>query len=502
MSESEKKEQLTRDERALSRRGYLAIAGGVVAVAVIGGAAYYLSQPAPSPTPTPTPGATPTPGPTPTPTPTPTVVKTVRYLGHPFWLPEDGVKEFERIHPNIKVEATYVDFYLVGEKQLADPSAWDLGGSGRYRPLVTRGIYAPIPAEKVPRWKEGHTVDTFIHADKYYGPEMAKRFNELLWVPGEEGKTLIAVPNMCGWESQNYLPEFLPYEENGDQTSMSFAELWNPDYKGHIALIDEGFDNFARFANYLDFHKQITFSGPLTNLTPDEVDMVYNFMLPIFKSGQIKSFWSKYGDIVAMMSTKEIWLSVSWVPVSLDCRKSGIPAYHAAIVEGPCFWYNCSVISKYGNPDVYWEALDLANFHLELTIQKLYAKMLYTSCAPYWDDLKDAMGKEFFEWFHDGVATYKPIDEIIKETWPDKEDFWTLPERLQKGLFLPEIYFKHFWTGEAPRTGTPHPRGKKRDLGSIAFKNKITRWFLSPDLPDYNDAYVAKWEELKASIPV
>jgi ABC-type glycerol-3-phosphate transport system substrate-binding protein len=63
---------LANDKRAISRRAYLAAAGGVVAVAVIGGVAYYLSTAGPTPTPTPV-GPTPTPtpvGPTPTPTPT------------------------------------------------------------------------------------------------------------------------------------------------------------------------------------------------------------------------------------------------------------------------------------------------------------------------------------------------------------------------------------------------------------------------------------------------
>jgi len=60
----------------MSRRAYLAVAGGAVAVAVIGGVAYYLfpssaPSPLPSPMPTTTPPVTPTPTPTLTPTFTP-----------------------------------------------------------------------------------------------------------------------------------------------------------------------------------------------------------------------------------------------------------------------------------------------------------------------------------------------------------------------------------------------------------------------------------------------
>lgn len=111
-------------EEKVSRRKYIAIAGGVVAAAAIGGAAYYLSRP-PAPTPTPTPKPTPTPTitPTPTPTPTPTISpspprpfegETVTVCSYGDWLMwpliKDGekqpmLKEFEdRTGINVKFE--------------------------------------------------------------------------------------------------------------------------------------------------------------------------------------------------------------------------------------------------------------------------------------------------------------------------------------------------------------------------------------------------------------
>jgi hypothetical protein len=90
----------------------------------------------------------------------------------------------------------------------------------------------------------------------------------------------------------------------------------------------------------------------------------------------------------------------------------------------------------------------------------------------------------------------------MTEIWPDNPEFADLEERLQNALFMPDEYFKHFWTGEAPRTGSPHTRGNLRDIGSNEDKMDITRYFLSPDLPDNNDYYVSKYEELKAHMPV
>jgi hypothetical protein len=461
----------------VSRRKFIWVGAGVALVALAGGGYYLYTTTLPKPK------------------------KYLRYLGHPFWLPEDGAKTFRDTNPDIDLETTYADFYVVPQREFANPASWDICGSGRSAALVRSDMVKSIPTSMVPRWGLDKALAPFNKADEFYGPAMAKRFNELLWEGGKAGGNLVAVPNMTGYESQNYLPEFLPYSEKGDEVSMSFEELWNPEWKGHVGLIDEGFDNFARLANYLDYTKQMTFSGAFSSATRDELDKMFNFILPAVKSGQFKSFWSKYGDIMALMSTREIWLSVSWVPISLDCRKAGVPAFHAAIKEGPCFWYNVSMISKQGNPDVFEEAVRLASFHLELPIQTLYAKQLYTSGAPYWDDLKQTMGSEFYEWFHNGAATYEPIDQITKEQWPDDQTKWTLPEGMQQGMLQPDVYFKAFWTGEAPRTGSPHPKGNKRDLGSLKFKDSTTRWFLSPDLPDENDYYVTKWEEIKANVP-
>jgi len=111
------------------------------------------------------------------------------------------------------------------------------------------------------------------------------------------------------------------------------------------------------------------------------------------------------------------------------------------------------------------------------------------------------MGTEFYDWFFNGTSTYLPIGDVMKDIWPDKPDFSNLPERLQNALFTPDVYFRHFWTGEPARTGSPHPKGNLRDLGSIDDKNKITRYFISPDLPDNNDYYVSKFEGMKAQIP-
>ena len=460
----------------MSRRKYMAAVGGVVVVAAVAGGGYYYYQQATKPK------------------------EKLRYLGHPFYLPEDAVLKWKEVTGQT-IEATYQELWVVCQTQVSDPKAWDVGGGGRYRPVVNANVLEPIPLEKVPRWQADKAVDLFNNAQKYFRPAQADRFNSLLW--HEQGKSLIAVPCMWNFDSVTYLPEHVPYEEHGgEKTTLDYSEIWNPEWKGRTGMQDEGFTVFSETANVLDATGQIEMLPNITNLTPAEVDKVFNFLLPIVKSGQIKTFWFKYSDIVSLLSTRELWMSSTWQPPCFDTRKAGTPAYYARLVHGPFFWYNSMYVSKEGNPAVRDDCYKLLNWTLDLYMQMIYTRQGYPTPMWGWDDYRKAMGSEFFDWFFTGGATYKPIGDIMKEIWSDKPEFATLPERLQQALFTPDVYFKHFWTGEAPRTGSPDPHGNLRDLGSVDDKVKITRYFLSPDLPDNNDYYVKRYEELKASLPV
>jgi len=496
------------------RRNYLKAVGALVVGLAVGGAAGWLGKPteritervtetvtktvtaAVTPTPTLTP--TPTPTLTPTPTPTPKPAK-IRYLGYPFYLPEEGAKKWDE-ETGVPIEVTYEEFLVLSMKQLADPRAWDVGGSGMIRHLVDEGVLLEIPVEKLSNWKPDEVMECITSPDDYFPPKVADRFKSLLWK--EVGKSLMSVPLMWNYDSFSYLPEELPFEERGSQVSMGYEELHNPEWKGRVASIDDPMVGFGQVANYLDASGQATFTGPPTNMTHDDVDKCFNFLLPDIKGGQFRSFWFTYADSVSLLSTKEVWLTMTYQPACFDSRKAGRPTYYACLRDGPFFWTNNNIISKYASADVVPWGYKFADWQIDLYCQMLFTKQGYPSPRIYNKDYIEAMGKEMHDWFYMDKATYLPIGEVMKELWPDREDFWTLPERLQNALFLPDVYFRHFWTGEPPRTGSPDPRGNRRDIGSVKFKQEITRYFLTPDLPDDNDYYVTKWEELKANLPV
>ncbi|WP_455363404.1 hypothetical protein, partial [[Eubacterium] cellulosolvens] len=173
-----------------SRRNFIIAAGGAVAIIAVGGGYYYLTQQAPA-------------GPAEKPK--------LRYLGFPFFLPQDSISKWKELTGQ-EIEATFTEAFIIGQKQLENPAAWDFGGSLRHRPLVTAGILRKMPLEKVPRWKEDKLADIYVHPESYFSAAQAKRFNYLLWADNGESRTdLISVPCIWNFDSVSYLPEFLPF---------------------------------------------------------------------------------------------------------------------------------------------------------------------------------------------------------------------------------------------------------------------------------------------------
>ena len=403
---------------------------------------------------------------------------------------------------NQDIDFTNLEFAVLTQKVLASGGyGWDVASVLQAKPLYDEGIYHPIPVEKIPRWNPEKILSIIPHPEDYFEPIRAKRFEGLTWI--EKGKILGWVPFIYGIDSIAYLPEFLPYEEHGaKEKTLDTSELWNPEWKGKVGLFPWSNEALGFVANYLEWTDQMTLESYPHNMTKDEIDKVYNFLLPIIKSGQIKVMWFKYGDAVTLLSTKEIYLTLCIEPIVFDVRTAGTPTYYANLKDGLMLWINGQVISPHVNPDVLEDAYRYLNFKLSAWYALCLAKTGYMTTTHGYDDVKEGMGEEFYGWFYGGKATYKPIDEVMKEIWPDREEFWTLPERLQHALFLPMVYFRQFWTGEPPRTGSPDPRGSIRDCGSAEDKSAAVRWFAAPDWPDNMDYYVSSYEGLKANLPI
>ncbi|MEM4296954.1 MAG: twin-arginine translocation signal domain-containing protein [Nitrososphaerota archaeon] len=125
-----------------SRRRFIAAVGGAAVVAAVAGVAAYTAF-----------------GPKP--------IRKLRYSTHPFYFPQDAEVQFEKEVPNTDVEVTYEEFFVMTQKQLANPQVWDVASSGRYRIIIDGGVVQPIPADKVPRWQSDKVLRIFREPKRF-----------------------------------------------------------------------------------------------------------------------------------------------------------------------------------------------------------------------------------------------------------------------------------------------------------------------------------------------
>ena len=487
-TEEGRRSSLSEDERAISRRAYLAAAGGVVAAAVIGGAAYYLSQPTPTTTPTTTPTQPP-----------------LRYAGASWVMYPEIAKEWEKLTGQ-KLEYTIIPIDVIAPRIVASGGAgWDITHNSlqSLEPITSAvpPVIQPIPIEKIPRWTETKPEEMckfFVDPEAILTPrgfteDAIKHLMSILWY--ERDKKLNGVPAAMNTDTIGYLPEFIPYEEKGDSAfGPSYNEVFNPEWKGHVALETAPGDFLSKLCAYLAYNKLAdlpSFDGTIRALSKEDVDTTINFLAPYVQSGHIKAFWVDYGEAVTYFATKEVWIQFCWQPVVMDTRRAGVPCYYARPIEGTLFWWSQDMISI--QTDKLESCYKFLNWRLSPWYGKFISRNGYSIPNYGMPDIKEYMGIEFWNWYWGGKATYKPIDEAMKEMWPDREDFWTLPERLQQALFLPD---KYTWN---PGEGTPHPRGNLRDQGSL--DDRMEQIGCVATYPKNIDYIVERWSYLRSLLP-
>jgi spermidine/putrescine-binding protein len=475
-------ENINLDRRAaLSKMAKIAVLGGAIVVAAGGGtAAYLLTRPSSSPGNTVAPGTV------------------LTYWGDGVDLGQAAINEF-KAETGIGINATSIDFFTLQQKLLATGgSGFDIAFTGRIRDLVAAGLIAPIDVTKLADWNQSHLAPIIINPGSVFGPNYVKRFNYLLWQT--QGTMLNALINIWNYDSVGYNPMHIPHSENGgNATTISYLELYNSQWKGLAALQDEGFTSFSELANVLNATGQLSVSDTVTNLNQDELNQVVNYLTPVVKSGQIKTFWSDLGTIITLMSTGEVWIASCWQPVVFGTRDAGTPCYYARMQNGPFFWWNGDFLPKKYDTSKTAADYDFFNFMMSKWWAANTAHNGYGTVNTLNPDVQAYMGSEFYDWMFNGKATYEPISKIISDTWGSTHpEFESMPVSIQQALFLPDKYFP---TGGTPRTGSPDPNGNLRDQGSDDDKNKITRYFLSPDYPDNETMYENTWTSLKATVP-
>ena len=140
-----------------------------------------------------------------------------------------------------------------------------------------------------------------------------------------------------------------------DTPPTSFKDLFDPKYKGQVAMIDYPVTAIQVGALALGYTDPI-------HLTDEQLQKVKELFITAKKNGQFRTFYSNDSEIVALFHTGEVSIALGYPGNAIDSKKEGDPVEFAIAKEGQIVW-TCGygISSKVKNIDA---AYALLNYYL------------------------------------------------------------------------------------------------------------------------------------------
>jgi putative spermidine/putrescine transport system substrate-binding protein len=197
---------------------------------------------------------------------------------------------------------------------------------GMQKPLVENDLVEVIDTAKMPNWAKNSYLDEFLGKGKpgfqFIG------FNDMIY----------GVPTVLQGDSFAYLPE-----KTGPLDS--YAALFDPKWKGFVALEDNYTTAGAKTALYLKKAGLANIGNP-DNMTKEEFKSVIDFLIEHKKAGQFRVIWNSFEQAVNLITSKEVYVIDCWEPMVFVAKSKGIDAVYADPKEGYLLWAMAAYIVK------------------------------------------------------------------------------------------------------------------------------------------------------------
>jgi hypothetical protein len=192
------------------------------------------------------------------------------------------------------------------------------------KPLVDNDLIEELDTSKLPGWARNKNIGEFLSKG-------TPGFNFI----GYNDK-IYGCPTVLQGDSFAYLPE-----KTGQLDS--YAALFDPQFKGYVALEDNYTTAAAKTALYLKASGKANIAN-VDDMSADEIKSVVDFLIEQKKAGQFRVIWNSFQQAVDLLVNKEVYVMDCWV-----AKSKGIDAVYADPKEGYLLWAMAAYIVK--NPN-------------------------------------------------------------------------------------------------------------------------------------------------------
>jgi putative spermidine/putrescine transport system substrate-binding protein len=222
---------------------------------------------------------------------------------------------------------------------------------------------------------------------------------------------------VTGRDSTEFAPEptnwatMIPFQYNADTLGYrpdlvgrkieSWAELFNPEFRGKTSLLDIPSIGIMDAAMVLEAQGLMTFEDK-GNMTPEELDQVTKLLIEQKRAGQFRAFWKSFDESVNFMTSGEVVLQSMWSPAVTAVKSRGFECIYAPLKEGYRGWGGGLGLSKNLSGIALDAAYDYLNWMLDGWVGGFLSRQGYYSAAP--ENARKFMQPEEWDFWYEGKA--------------------------------------------------------------------------------------------------
>jgi putative spermidine/putrescine transport system substrate-binding protein len=212
---------------------------------------------------------------------------------------------------------------------------------------------------------------------------------------------LTSIPSLTNADTLGIRPDLV------GRKIESWAELFNPQFKGKAALVD------APDIGILDAVMALEASGAMKysdkGLTKPEIDQTIKLLIDLKKGGQFRSFWQNFDQSVSLMASGEVVIQSMWSPAVTAIRTRGIACTYVALKEGYRGWGVSLVPLKHLTGLKLDAALDYLNWYNSGWQGAFIARQGYYSSVP--ENARKFLEPYEWDYWYEGKPAEKDIHD-------------------------------------------------------------------------------------------
>ncbi len=235
-----------------------------------------------------------------------------------FW------QTFADQHPDVQVEYTFFADDPEAFAKLQSGFKADLvhPGSSWLKLYVENDLLLPIDTAKLRNWSS-------------LMPELTAL--------GQVNGVQYLVPWEWGYDS------ILVRTDKVSQIPTSWADLWDPQYAGHVSIFDS--------AEVAVLATSLALGYDAYQLTPEQLQAVQQKLIEL--KPNLLNYWSDYTQLNQQIASGEVWVATAWPDAYLAAQAEGIPVEYITPKEGRLGWvYGLAISKNSKHPDLALEYID------------------------------------------------------------------------------------------------------------------------------------------------